>query len=401
MINDFVFTSQSVTEGHPDRLCDTVSDAIVDAFLWQDPTSRITAECALSKNVLFLAVRFASEANVDIPEIALSVVREVGYFTKDFNADECTVVTSQIQQSKTPREASFSEDGSIQEEEIDRITVSHQATVFGYACRHTPDLMPLPISLANQLARQLSKARRFADVVYISPDCTSQVGVEFINNVPSRVDSITLIVGCNDPDTLPPFAQIEEDLHHHVIAPVFHKAPIKPDNLTRVTINPNGPYVRSGPSVHSGMTGRKTDSDTYGSFSRHSGTALSGKGPARIDRAGAYAARYAAKNIVAAGLAEQCEVQLSYSIGFPGPISVYLTTHGTGMIDDQDIRKRVLRHIDFRLGAIIKNFALRELPQINDGVFYQKLPVKGHFGDSDMELPWEKIDKAKLLAEKQ
>lgn len=395
MITDFVFTSQSVTEGHPDRLCDTISDAIVDAFLRQDATSRITAECALSKNVLFLATRFASEAIVDIPEIARSIIKGVGYRPDDFNAAECTVVTSQIEQSKTSRETTFS---NVEDEEIDRISVSHQTTVFGYACRHTPELMPLPITLANQLARQLSKTRRHAGIVYLSPDCTSQVGVEFANDIPSRIDSITLIIGCEDPDSLPAFAQIEEDLRHHVINPVFKNAPIKPDNLTRITINPNGPYMRSGPSVHSGMTGRKTDSDTYGSFARHCGSALSGKGPSRIDRVGAYAARYAAKNIVAAGLAEQCEVQLSYSIGFPGPVSVFLTTKGTGVIEDSEIRKRLLRHFDFRLGAIIRDLELQQLTQKHDGVFYQKLPVNGHFGANGLPLPWEKTDKAELLA---
>jgi len=396
MITDYVFTSQSVTEGHPDRLCDTISDAIIDAFLRQDSTSRITAECALSKNVLFLATRFASEAIVDIPEIARSVIKGVSYRPKDFNAAECTVVTSQIEQSKTAREINFS---SVDDEEIDGITVSHQTTVFGFACRHTPDLMPLPITLANQLARQLSKARRHRSIDYLSPDCTSQVGVEFANDIPSRIDSITLIIGCEDPDSLPVFAQIEEDLRHHVINPVFRHASIKPDNLTRITINPNGPYMRSGPSAHSGMTGRKTDSDTYGSFARHCGSALSGKGPSRIDRAGAYAARYAAKNIVAAGLAEQCEVQLSYSIGFPGPVSVYLTTKGTGVVEDYEIRKRLLRHFDFRLGAIIRDLELRELTQKNNGFFYQKLPVNGHFGANGLPLPWEKTDKAELLAE--
>jgi S-adenosylmethionine synthetase len=396
MITDYVFTSQSVTEGHPDRLCDTISDAIVDAFLRQDATSRITAECALSKNVIFLATRFASEAIVDIPDIARSIIKGVGYRSKDFNAAECTVVTSQIEQSKTPREINFS---SVDDEEIDRVTVSHQTTVFGYACRHTPELMPLPIALANQLARQLSKARRHASIDYLSPDCTSQVGVEFANDIPSRIDSITLIIGCEDPDSLPAFAKIEEDLRHHVINPVFRNASIKPENLTRITINPNGPYMRSGPSAHSGMTGRKTDSDTYGSFARHCGSALSGKGPSRIDRAGAYAARYAAKNIVAAGLAEQCEVQLSYSIGFPGPVSVYLTTKGTGVVEDYEIRKRLLRHFDFRLGAIIRDLELRELTQKYNGLFYQKLPVNGHFGDNGLPLPWEKTDKAELLAE--
>ncbi|TAK63862.1 methionine adenosyltransferase [Methylobacter sp.] len=396
MITDFVFTSQSVTEGHPDRLCDTISDAIVDAFLRQDPASGITAECALSKNVLFLAARFASEAIVDIPELARTVINGVGYRPEDFNAAECTVVTSYIEQSKTSREINFS---NIEDEQIDRISVSHQTTVFGYACRHSPELMPLPISLANQLARQLSKTKRDADIAYLSPDCTSQVGVEFVNDAPSRIDSITLVIGCDEPDSPPAFAQIEEDLRHNVINPVFKHAPVKPDNLTRITINPNGPYRRSGPATHSGMTGRKTDSDTYGSFARHCGSALSGKGPSRIDRVGAYAARYAAKNIVAAGLAAQCEVQLSYSIGFSGPVSVYLTTKETGVIEDIEIRKRLLRHFDFRLGAIIRDFELQELTQKYDGVFYQKLPVNGHFGAHGLSLPWEKTDKAELLVE--
>jgi len=394
MITDFVFTSQSVSEGHPDRLCDTISDAIVDAFLRQDPTSRITAECALSKSVLFLAARFASDAVVDIPELARSIIKGVGYRSKDFNAADCTIVTSYIEQSKTPREMNVA---NFEDEEIDRITVSHQTTVFGYACRHTPELMPLPIALANQLARQLSKVRQHGGIDYLSPDCTSQVGIEFANDKPSRVDSITLIIGCDDPDSPPAFAQMEEDLRHHVINPVFRHTPIKPDTMTRITINPDGPFMRSGPAAHSGMTGRKTDSDTYGSFARHCGSALSGKGPSRIDRVGAYAARYAAKNIVAAGLAEQCEVQLSYSIGFPGPVSVYLTTKGTGIIDDHEIRKRLLRHFDFRLGAIVRDLELRELTQKNGGVFYQKLPVNGHFGANG--LPWEKTDKAQLLAE--
>ncbi len=394
MITDFVFTSQSVTEGHPDRLCDTISDAIVDAYLRQDSTSRITAECALSKNVLFLATRFASEAVVDTSEVARKVIKGVGYKSKDFNATECTVVTSQIEQSKTSREMDFSGDDAT---EIDQITASHQSTVFGFACRHTPQLMPLPITLANQLARQLSKARRNAEITYLSPDCTTQVGVEFVNDSPKNINSITLVIGCEDPDLLPGFGQIEEDLRHFVINAVFKNAAIKPDNFTRITINPNGPYIRSGPSAHSGMTGRKTDSDTYGSFARHCGSALSGKGPSRIDRVGAYAARYAAKNIVAAGLAEQCEVQLSYGIGYPGPVSVYLTTKGTGIIKDDEIRKRLLRYFDFRLGAIIRIFELRELTQKFNGVFYQKLPVNGHFGSEN--LPWEKTDNAGLLAE--
>lgn len=394
MITDFVFTSQSVTEGHPDRLCDTISDAIVDAFLRQDPASGITAECALSKNVLFLAARFASDAVVDIPEVARAVIQDVGYWPEDFDAAECTVVTSHIDQMKTAREIDFS---NIGDEQIDHISVSHQTTVFGFACRHNPELMPLPVSLANRLARQLGKVRRNHGITYLSPDCTSQVGVEFKNDAPNRIDSITLVVGCDDAHVPSDFAKIEDDLRGQVINPVFEHAPIKPDNATRIAINPNGPFMRSGPATHSGMTGRKTDSDTYGSFARNCGAALSGKGPARIDRVGAYAARYAAKNIVAAGLAEQCEVQLSYSIGSAGPVSVYLTTKGTGMIDDLEIRTRLLRHFDFRLGAIIRDLQLQALPQRNGGAFYRQLPANGHFGSDD--LPWEKTDKAGLLAD--
>jgi len=396
MITDFVFNSQSATAGHPDRLCDVVSDAIVDAFLRQDPTSRITAECALSKNILFLAARFASDAFVDIPETARKVIQAIAYRPEDFNAGECTVVTSLIEQHKTLRETDLT---VLEDDEIERITVSHQTTVFGYACRHTPDLMPLPIALANQLARQLIRVRQARVLNYISPDCTTQVGVEFVNNVPKRIHSITLIIGCENPDEPPTARQMEEDLYQQIIIPVFEHSPLSPDNMTNIIINSGGPYLRSGPAAHSGMTGRKTDSDTYGSFARNNGVALSGKSPSRIDRVGAYAARYVAKNIVAAGLAEQCEVQLSYSIGHAGPVSVLLNTQGTGKLDEHEIRKRLLRHFDLRLGAIIRDFGLRELTNRHNGVFYQQLPILGHFGENELRLPWEKTDKAVLLAE--
>ncbi|GAB4261263.1 MAG: methionine adenosyltransferase [Methylomicrobium sp.] len=396
MITDYVFTSQSVTEGHPDKLCDTISDAIVDAYLRQDPTSRITAECALSKNVVFLAARYASDAVVDIPEIARSTIKKVGYRCSDFNADECTVVTSLIEQTKTARENRFA---TMADDEIDRIAVSHQTTVFGFACRHTDDLMPLPIALANRLTRQLASVRKSGEIEYLSPDCTSQVGIEFADDKPRRIDSITLIIGCDTPDSPPPASRVEADLRSLVIDPLFEDAPIKPDDSTRILINPNGPFLRSGPAVHSGMTGRKTDSDTYGSYARHCGSALSGKGPSRIDRVGAYAARYAAKNVVAAGLAEQCEVQLSYTIGFPGPVSVVVSTKGTGTLDDTEIRKRLLRCFDFRLGAIVKEFELRELTNKHGGSFYRELPVNGHFGMHGLPLPWEKTDRIELLLE--
>lgn len=394
MISDFVFNSQSVTAGHPDRMSDIVSDAIIDAFLRQDPTSRITAETAISRNIIFLAARYASDAVVDIPETARKVINSIGYRPQDFNVNECTVVTSLIEQQKSIRETDFS---ALEDDEIDRISVSHQSTVFGYACDHTPELMPLPIALANALARQLMQVRSRLD--YVSPDCTTQVGIQFENGVPKRIHSMTLIIGCNNPDAPPQLLRMEEDLRHFVIAPVFADAPFKPDALTEIVVNPSGPFVRSGPNAHSGMTGRKSDSDTYGSFARHSGAALSGKAPSRIDRVGVYAARHAAKNIVAAGLAKQCEVQLSYSLGHAGPVSVLLNSQGSGRYSDEEIRKRLLRHFDFRLGSIVRDFQLRQLPAMHKGKFYQQLPVMGHFGDHELSLPWENTDKAQLLAD--
>jgi len=396
MITDFVFNSQSVTAGHPDRMCDILSDAIIDAFLRQDPMARITAECALSKNIVFLAARYASDAVVDIPETARDTLQKIGYRPQDFNAADCTVVTSLIEQVKSVRETDLD---ALEDDEIDQITVSHQTTVFGYACTHTPDLMPLPIALANALARKLYQARKTGAVPYLSPDCTTQAGIAFANGKPKRIHSINLIIGCEHSDDAPTTLQVEEDLRHHVIFPVLANATIQPDNLTKIIINPDGPFMRSGPGAHSGMTGRKGDSDTYGCFARHSGSALSGKSPSRIDRVGAYAARHAAKNIVAAGLAEQCEVQLSYSIGQAGPVSVLLNTYGTGKLDDLEIRKRLLRHFDFRLGAIVRDFNLRRLPELHKGYFYQLLPVFGHFGEHGLPLPWENTDTASLLAD--
>ncbi len=394
MITDFVFNSQSVTAGHPDRMCDIVSDALIDAFLRQDPITRITAECALSKNVLFLAARYASDAVVDIPETARNALQKIAYRLQDFNAADCTVVTSLIEQSKSVRETDVS---ALEDDEMDHITVSHQATVFGYACTHTPDLMPLPIALANALARQLFQARKTGALPYLSPDCTTQAGIEFANGKPKRIHSINLIIGCEDSGAAPTTVQMEEDLRHHVIFPVLANATIQSDNLTKIVINPDGPFMRSGPRAHSGMTGRKGDSDTYGCFARHSGSALSGKSPSRIDRVGVYAARHAAKNIVAAGLADECEVQLSYSIGYAGPVSVLLNTYGTGKLDDGALRKRLLRHFDFRLGAIVRDFNLRRLPELHHGSFYQQLPVFGHFGEQGLALPWENTQQALLL----
>ncbi|MGX2038791.1 methionine adenosyltransferase [Methylocaldum sp. MU1018] len=384
MKKSFLFTSESVAEGHPDRLCDTISDAIVDRFLQQDPYSHIVTECALSKEIVFVAARFASKATVDIPDLARQIVGAVGYREEDFNAAECTVVTSLMAQ---PLDHRYEWD----ERELDRIPVLNQITQFGFACNQTTDLMPFPITVANRLARQLTVARENKTVSYLSPDCTTQVGVEFENGKPRRIQSVTLIANPQGRNRIEP-AQFRADLLRHVVGPAFENEAIRPDDETDIFINPRGIFPKSGPAAHSGMTGRKTASDTYGGYARHSGSALSGKDPCRIDRVGAYVARYAAKNVVAAELAEECEVQLSYSIGQARPVSIQVSTFGTGNIDENAIKKRLEECIDFRLGAIIRNFGLRDLPSQYKGTFYRKLPAHGHIGASFTELPWERTD---------
>lgn len=394
MKRSFLFTSESVTEGHPDRICDTISDALVDRFLKHDPYSKIVAECAIAKGVVFLAARFASNTTVDIPEITRSIIQEIGYRDIDFNAKECTVVTSLVTR---PVEQRFQVDErELSDAEIDRMTVHNQITLFGFACAQTEELMPLPIVLARRLERGLTAARQEQKIPYLSPDGTTQVGVEFENGEPTRIHSITLISGLENAHDLAE-SEIQEDLMRHVIEPAFAAETVQPDEHTKVFVNPERKFIKSGPAAHSGMTGRKTNSDTYGNYARHSGSALSGKDPSRIDRVGAYAARYAAKNVVAAGLAEACEVQLSYTIGLCGPVSIQVETFGTGTLNENALAKRLQQCFDFRLGAIIRDFNLRHLPAGHKGGFYQKLPAHGHFGASFTPLPWERTDKADRL----
>lgn len=394
MTQRYLFTSDSVTDGHPDRLCDSISDAIVDKFLIQDPYSHIVTECALSKNLIFIAARFASQATVDIPEVARQVVSEVAYRKQDFNADECTVVTSLLAQPETSRYEW--DERELSDKELDRILVRNQTTQFGFACTHTPELMPYPMAMANQLARQLRQVRLSGRLAYLSPDATTQVGVEFEQRKPVRIHSITLIVGYVGDDHIDA-PGCRRDLLREVIDPVFAASTLQPDADTDIHINPRGLFVRNGPAAHSGMTGRKTTSDSYGGYARHSGSALSGKDPCRIDRVAAYAARYAARNVVAAGLAEECEVQLSYTINQARPVSVRVLTYGTGTVDDAIIQARVEAAFDFRLGAIIRDFNLRHLPSQHRGGFYRHLPVHGHHGASFTELPWERSDRVDLL----
>ena len=394
MSQRYLFTSESVTDGHPDRLCDTISDAIVDRFLIQDPQSHIVTECALSKNLIFIAARFASQATVDIPEVARLIVAETGYRSEDFNAAECTVVTSLMAQADTSRYQW--DERELDDRQLDRIVVRNQTTQFGFACNQTPDFMPYPMAMAHQLARRLRQVRQNRTLAWLSPDCTTQVGVEFDQRKPVRIHSVTLIVGYQG-DGHVDAASVRQALIREVIEPVFATSTLQPDDATEIHINPRGSFTRNGPAAHSGMTGRKTTSDSYGGYARHSGSALSGKDPGRIDRVAAYAARHAARNVVAAGLAEQCEVQLSYTIDQARPVSVRVLTYGTGTVADALIQARVEDAFDFRLGAIIRDFNLRHLPTLHRGGFYRHLPVQGHHGASFTELPWEQSNRIDRL----
>ncbi len=397
MNNNFVHTSESVTEGHPDKHCDQISDAIIDRFLEHDFRARIVAECAVSLSVVFISARFSSTVKVDFPNVARKVIRRIGYVDQEFNYKTCSILTSL--KELVPDNSWLADEDRILEEDLDRIVVNEQATLFGFACNQSPDLMPLPIWLAHKLARKLSEVRVQGQLSYLAPDGTSQVGVAYHNGLPHRIHTVTLNASLTHRDSVKP-KRLRDDLMQAVVESVFQTEPLKPDKDTRVFINVGTPLNLGGPSVHSGMTGRKTSVDTYGAFARNSGSALSGKDPLRIDRVGAYAARHAAKNIVAAGLADKCEVMLSYSVGFPGPVGIQVDTYNTGKIPDQDLLKLVEEHFDFRLGAIVKRFRLRRLPSMFKDGFYRKLAAFGHFGRRDLDLPWERLDVQQALKDK-
>lgn len=393
MSNDFIFTSESVTTGHPDKLCDQVSDAIVDHFLMHDPDSRIIAECAVASGVMFISAHYASQAKIDISNIARKVIRSIGYPKDVFDADACTILTSFMDHTATdymPLDLDAMDD-----EALDRIPGRQQATVFGYACDQTPTLMPLPIWLAHRLADALDSAKVTKQLPYLIPDGETQVGIEYRNGKPKRIHSINLVARQAEGSS-PDLLQLRDDLISKVIEPVLVEEQFKADKKTGIFVNHGGTRISGGPSVHSGLTGRKTGIDSYGEFSRHSGAALSGKDPMRIDRVGAYAARYAAKNIVAAGLARECEVVLSYSIGIAKPVSLRVRTFGTGKIDNKDIASRLEDTFDFRPGAIVRDLQLKSLSSSTDG-FYRNLAVYGHMGRTDLDVPWEATDKAAAL----
>jgi S-adenosylmethionine synthetase len=331
---------------------------------------------------------------VDIPNIARQIINQVGYQGTDFNARNCTIMTGSS--DLPPSRYRFFDERQLSEEEIEAIPVKNQVTVFGFACNQTAAFMPLPIWLAHKLARRLASVRLQRQLPYLAPDGKTQVGVDFRDGRPQRIHAITL-VATQSVEGRPGLDRLRSDLMEAVVEPVFVDEDIRPDPNTRIFINPDGPFVIGGPYTHSGLTGRKTAIDTYGEYARHSGAALSGKDPLRIDRVAAYAARYAAKNVIAAGLAEQCELQLSYSIGLPRPVSIQVETFGSGRIPDPEIARRVAALFDFRLAGILRHFNLRHLPTVFKGGFYRRLAAYGQMGRMDMGLPWENTDKAPLL----
>jgi S-adenosylmethionine synthetase len=386
MSDDYIFTSESVTSGHPDKICDQVSDAIVDHFLRQDPDARIIAECAVSSGVLFISSHFATSAvALDISDIARRTIRDIGYPKELFDAEDCAILTSIMDHSAT--DYSPMDLDAMTDKEIDKITARQQTSVFGYACDHTRDLMPLPIWLAHRIAQRIDRIQKTKKLPYLLPDAEIQVGFEFHNGKPVRLHSIT-VVATQDESSDIDQEGLRKDLIETIIQPVLKKEKINSDTDTIIHINPGGIRKGGGPAVHSGLTGRKTGIDTYGGYARSSGAALSGKDPMRIDRVGAYIARYAAKNVVAAELARECEVQLSYSIGSADPVSIRVRTFGSGEHDDTVIAGRLQELIDFRPGGIVRDLGLKKLSD-KFGGFYHKLAVYGQMGRSDLEVPWE------------
>ena len=408
---NFLFTSESVTEGHPDKVCDQISDAILDEFLTKDNKSRVAAETTVTTGMALVCGEITSDCYVDIPQVVRNTIKNIGYVGENgggFDYKTCAVLTSIDEQStdiaggvnKALESRDNNSDTSINETED--IGAGDQGSMFGYACNETPELMPLPISLAHKLSYRLSRVRKKGIVDYLRPDGKSQVTVEYVDGKPSRIHTI-LISTQHDPvigtesDNQKVQNIIEKDLKEHVINYVFKNEAIKPDENTIILINPSGRFVIGGPQGDAGLTGRKIIVDTYGGYSRHGGGAFSGKDPTKVDRSAAYAARYVAKNIVKAGLAEKCEIELAYAIGVAEPISVLVDTFGTGKISDEDLSELVNKNFDLRPVGIINKFDLRNLPAKNGGKFYQKLAAYGHMGRTDLEVPWEETDKAETL----
>jgi S-adenosylmethionine synthetase len=377
-----IFSSESVTRGHPDKICDQLADAIVDAFLFQDPRAEVAAEGAIATGLVFLAVNSVGHASVDVTRVARDVITGIGYTPESgFDPDTCSVVTSVSH--RTPDSA-----------ETQR---SQQASLFGYACLDTPERMPLPIMLAHGLARRLDEVRGKGVLPYLAPDGKTLVAVEFEDARPTRIH--TVIVSVQHTAALDSRGRLEHDIRETVLTPVFAGAPLGPDRRTKVLINPGGAFLVGGPRRDAGLTGRKNVADTYGGFARQGGGALSGKDPSHVDRFGAYAARYIARNVVAAGLARRCEVQLSYGVGEEQPLAVTVETFGTGSVPDERIERLLDGVVDLRPAAVVATLRLRELPGQRGGEFYHALAAYGQVGRTDLDAPWEREDLAARLRE--
>lgn len=393
-LNRRLFTSESVTEGHPDKICDQISDSILDAILAEDPNARVAAETSVTTGLVLVAGEITTSTYVDIPKVVRETVREIGYTRAKygFDAETCAVLTSIDEQSvdiaQGVDQALEAREGQMTEEELDAIGAGDQGLMFGYATKETPELMPLPISLAHKLSRRLAEVRKNGTLPYLRPDGKTQVTVEYDEaNNPVRIDTIVISTQHAEEITL---EQIQADLKKHVIDAVIPTELI--DAETKYFINPTGRFVIGGPQGDAGLTGRKIIVDTYGGYARHGGGAFSGKDPTKVDRSAAYAARYVAKNIVAAGLADKAEVQLAYAIGVAHPVSIAVDTFGTGKLSETEIVELIRENFDLRPAGIIKMLDLRR-------PIYKQTAAYGHFGRTDVELPWEQTDKAAVLEE--
>ncbi len=387
-----LFTSESVTEGHPDKICDQISDAIVDAIMAEDPMGRVAAETTANTGYAMVMGEISTSCYIDIQKLAREVICDIGYDKSEYGYDGnvCAILTAIDEQSSdiamgVDKALEYKEGAMADADSIEETGAGDQGMMFGYACNETPELMPMPIAMAHKLARRLTEVRKNGTLKYLRPDGKTQVTVEYDGDKVKRIDTIVISTQ-HDPDV--ELSQIREDLIKHVVEPIVDAELL--DDETKYFINPTGRFVIGGPHGDSGLTGRKIIVDTYGGYARHGGGAFSGKDPTKVDRSAAYAARYVAKNIVAAGLADKCEIQLAYAIGVAKPVSVLVDSFGTGKVSDEKLAEIVDKHFDLRPAAIIRDLDLRR-------PIYRQVAAYGHFGRTDIDLPWEKTDKADIL----